>query len=285
MRDHSSEYSVQKMAKAFKVSRSGYYKFLAGAESLHKQNQSAFDAEVKSVFESSKERYGSVRIGEELVKRGYGRNRKRVAKSMRRQDLRSKVCRKFRVTTTDSEHDCPVAPNIVNREFSAESPNRVWVSDITYLPCRSGWLYLTVVIDLFSRLVVGWSLSTSLKAEGTIEALRRAIWQRRPAKGLIFHSDRGIQYCCEAFRSVLQSNHVIQSMSRKGNCWDNAVSESFFKSLKTELVYHIVLIDEHHARHVLFEYIELFYNRQRLHSSLGYVSPAEYETVKRQKCA
>jgi putative transposase len=285
MRDHSCEFSVQKMAKAFKISRSGYYQFLAGMNSPRKKVRTEFDAEVKSIFKGSNDRYGSVRITEELVKRGFGRNRKRVAESMRRQDLHSKVCRKFRVMTTDSGHDFPVAPNIINRDFSTEEPNRVWVSDITYLPSRAGWLYLAVVIDLFSRLVVGWSLSTSLKADGAIEALRRAVWQRRPGKGLIFHSDRGIQYCCEAFEKVITSNHIIQSMSRKGNCWDNAVSESFFKSLKTELIYHIDLIDEHHAHHVLFEYIELFYNRQRLHSSLGYVSPAEYEAAKVQKCA
>lgn len=285
MKTHSSGFSVQKMASVLGVSRSGYYQWLDRGTTTRRQRQMRFDAEVKAVFDEHTATYGSPKICEVLVKRGYGRNRKRVAESMCRQGIRSKVKRKYRVMTTDSRHDYPVAPNIVDRQFTVESSDKVWVSDITYIPSKAGWLYLTVIIDLYSRMVVGWSLSTSLKVEGVLEALRRAIWLRKPMDGLIFHSDRGIQYCCDAFRTVLEVHRFIQSMSRKGNCWDNAVAESFFRSFKTELVFHTDFLDEHHARHVLFEYIEIFYNRKRLHSTLGYVSPAEYETVKKRKCA
>jgi len=203
---------------------------------------------------------------------------------MKRQGLRSKVKRKF-VVTTDSKHSEPVAPNILNRQFTVEEPDRCWVSDITYLASKTGWLYLTVIIDLFSRLVVGWNVSASLGHESVLTALHSAVWRRKPSRGLLFHSDRGVQYACGNFREAIKTYGFVQSMSRKGNCWYNAVAESFFRSLKTELIYHVDLIDEAHARKALFEYIEIFYNNQRLHASLGYVPPSEFETVKLKKCA
>ena len=198
---------------------------------------------------------------------------------MRRQGLRSKVARKFRVTT-DSNHTLTAAPNLLDRNFDIAKPNTVWASDITYLPSKSGWLYLAVFIDLFSRRIVGWCVSTSLRHEMVLKALSRAVRARRPPRGLMIHSDRGIQYCCEGFREKIAEYGFIQSMSRKGNCWDNAVSESLFRSLKTEWAYHIDLDGLEHAERELFEYIEAFYNNQRLHASLGYVSPAAFELQK-----
>jgi transposase InsO family protein len=208
----------------------------------------------------------------------------RVAKRMRLAGLRSKIRRNYRVTT-NSKHDFPIAPNRLERNFTAAAPDKVWVSDITYLATRSGWLYLTVIIDLFSRMVVGWALSSSLSHEMVVTALKRAIRSRHPAKGLTFHSDRGVQYACTDFRNELDAQGFIQSMSRKGDCWDNAVAESFFGIMKTELVYHEKYEGRQDTLHSIFEYIEAFYNRQRRHSALGYLSPAEYEKQKLKLCA
>ncbi len=203
---------------------------------------------------------------------------------MHRQALRSKVRRKF-VVTTDTKHDLKASPNLLNRDFETDCPDKVWVSDITYLPSRAGWLFLAVFIDLFSRRVVGWCVCTSLGHETVLTALSRAVWQRRPDPGLMIHSDRGIQYCCEGFRQTIHTHQVVQSMSRKGNCWDNAAAESFFRSLKTEWLYHVDLIYLDHAQRELFEYIERFYNNQRLHAYLDYVSPATSERLTPQKAA
>ena len=211
-------------------------------------------------------------------------SKNRVARRMRDTGLRSKIRRKYRVTT-DSKHHFPIAPNLLERNFTAEVPDKVWVSDITYLASRTGWLYLTVIIDLFSRMVVGWALSSSLSHEMVVAALKRAVKNRRPAKGLIFHSDRGVQYACTDFCKELDKNQFIQSMSRKGDCWDNAVAESFFGIMKTELTYHEQYEDHQDTLHSIFEYIEAFYNRQRKHSTLGYLSPVEYEKQKLRFCA
>ena len=285
MKEHRSEFSVERMASVLNISQSGFYAWQKRPESARTQKRQRLDVEVRSIFEASDQRYGSEKITKALVERGYSRNRKRVADSMKRQGLRSKVCRKFRVRTTDTNHGMAFSPNLLNRQFTVERPNQVWVTDITYLPSKVGWLYLTVFIDLFSRLVVGWCVSTTLGHEAVVAALYRGIWRRKPSQGLMIHSDGGVQFCCQGFRSVLETHNFIQSMSRKGNCWDNAVAESFFRTLKTELIYHVDLLDEHHAQHVLFDYIEVFYNRQRLHATLGYVSPAQYEIVKSAKLA
>jgi putative transposase len=285
MKEHRSDFLVRRMASALKVTQSGFYAWLNRPESPRKRERQRFDVEVRAIFEASDHRYGSEKIAKALVERGHHHNRKRVADSMKRQGLRSKVCRKFRVKTTDTNHTLAFSPNLLNRQFTVECPNQAWVTDITYLPSKVGWLYLTVFIDLFSRLVVGWWVSTSLGHEAVVEALYRGIWRRKPPQGLMIHSDGGVQFCCQGFRSVLATHKFVQSMSRKGNCWDNAVAESFFRTLKTELIYHIDILDENHARQLLFEYIEVFYNRQRLHATLGYVSPAQYETVKLVKFA
>lgn len=284
MKEFRSEFSVKKMAKVLEVSRSGYYAWAGKLPSPRALTRLRLRAEVKAVFEANGAIYGSLKVTEGLEQKGIVCSRNRVANLMREQGLRSKVKRKYRVTT-DSRHSYPVAPNILNREFTVNSPNRVWTSDITYLPSRSGWLYLTFFIDLFSRMIVGWCVSKSLGHEMVLSALSRAIGRRRPPEGLLIHSDRGVQYCCEGFREVVSQQKFVQSMSRKGNCWDNAVSESFIRSLKTELIYHINLVDVNHAQQVLFKYIESFYNARRLHATLGYVSPVEYETRHLAKCA
>lgn len=203
---------------------------------------------------------------------------------MRKMGIASKVRKTFKATT-NSKHNYPVAPNSLNRNFTASAPNKVWVSDITYIRTKCGWVYLTVFIDLFSRLVTGWAISHSLSHEMVLEALQRAIWRRKPAKGLMIHSDRGVQYACDGFRNQLKKHGFVQSMSRKGDCWDNAVSESFFKTLKTELIYHVDLFNIHQVKRELFEYIELFYNRRRLHATLGYKTPADFEQIEFKKCA
>ena len=283
MKEHSSEFSMEKMARLFKVSRSGYYNWQGRAESKRMKDRRLFDIEVKAAFESGQGHYGRDRVIIELGRRGRKASRKRVGASMDRQKLRSKPKCRFRVTT-DSKHALPVAQNLLNRNFSATAPNQVWVSDITYLPSRCGWLYLTVFIDLYSRMVVGWAVSKSLSHEGVLRALYRAIWRRRPPAGLMIHSDRGVQYCCEAFRNVIAKYHFIQSMSRKGNCWDNAVSESFFGNLKTEWLSENDLYDQAQTESSLFNHIDLFYNGQRIHTTVG-MPPIMFEKRSKAKYA
>ena len=284
MRKHRFIFPVERMAKVLKVSRSGYYAWVKRPRSSREIENARLDVEIRAVYEVSKHRYGSVKITRELEKRGkkYGRNR--VANRMSKMGLASKVRKKFKATT-NSKHSYPVAPNLLNRNFTASAPNEVWVSDITYIRTKAGWSYLSVFIDLFSRIVTGWAVSTSLSHEIVLAALTRALWRRKPGKGLIIHSDQGVQYACDEFRKTLKKHGFIQSMSRRGDCWDNAVAESFFKTVKTEWAYHIDLQDIHHVKREAFEYLEIFYNRERLHTTLGYQSPAEYEAIEYKKCA
>jgi putative transposase len=285
MKDHSSEFSVERMARVLEVSRSGFYEYLKRPlDGSRKGSRMVFDAQVRTIYSDNRKLYGSEKIRQAFLARGEKHSRKRIAESMRRQSLLSKTKRRFK-TTTDSKHPFAVAENVLNRQFTVSAPDQVYVTDITYMRSRSGWLYLTVFIDLYSRLIVGWSVSTSLRVEGVLEAFKRAVWRRKPGKGLLIHSDRGVQYCCDAFREALLYHGFRQSMSRKGDCWDNAVAESFMKTVKTELIYHVDLINKEHAERVLFDYIEMFYNRKRLHATLGYLSPARYVEVNRLKCA
>jgi len=272
------------MCRVLEVSRSGYYRWLNRKPSQRELDNQRLDAEICEIYEKSKGRYGSPKITRELRDRGRRVGKNRVAKRMRKAGLRSRIRRKYRVTT-DSKHNLPVAPNLLERDFTAQAPDRAWVSDITYLATRTGWLYLTVIIDLFSRMVVGWALSASLSHEMVVVALKRAIRKRRPDKGLVFHSDRGVQYACNDFRNHLKKHGFIQSMSRKGDCWDNAVAESFFGIMKTELVYHEQYKNHQDALHSIFEYIEVFYNRQRRHSTLGYLCPSDFEKQNVRLCA
>jgi transposase InsO family protein len=283
MKENSSEFSVERMANVLTVSRSGYYDWNGRPESRTARDRRLFDLEVKTAFTTGREKYGRDRVRLELGLRGRKACRKRVGASMERQGLRCKSKRRFRVTT-NSKHAFPVAPNLLKRNFTVNAPDQVWVTDMTYLPSRCGWLYLTVFIDLFSRLVTGWAVSTSLSHEGVLDALYRAIWRRRPPAGLMIHSDRGVQFCCEAFRKAIAAHHFVQSMSRKGNCWDNAVSESFFGTLKREWLPDVDLYDRAHAERELFKEIEQFYNGQRIHTTIG-MSPIMFENRKLIKCA
>jgi putative transposase len=284
MKRYRDEFSVKRMAKVLRVSRPGYYDWLKRKPSLRHQEMAVFDAAVKAEFEKSRKCYGRVRITEALHRGGRSCGHKRVSRSLGRQRLRAKQPKKF-IVTTDSKHSFPVAQNLLARNFSAERPNQKWVSDITYLPCAKGWLYLAVIIDLYSRRVVGWCVSHSLRHDTVLTAFYRATGQRGAVRGTILHSDRGTQYCCTGFTAAMKLSGIVQSMSRKGNCWDNAVAESFFSALKREMLGDYVFRDLADAERRLFDHIEVFYNRQRLHSALGNVPPVEFEELKWQKCA
>ena len=235
---------------------------------------------IKEIFAEGRNIYGTRRIAAKLAKQNIFISRRRISKLMVAAGLFCKTKRKFRLTT-DSKHNKPIAPNLLQRQFHVAKPNRYWVGDITYIPTKNGWLYLATVIDLYSRQIVGWSMSNRMQAKLVNDALLMAIWQRKPEKGLIWHTDRGSQYCAESHRRILAQHQIIQSMSRKGNCWDNAVSESFFGTLKTELTHHYKFKNQQEARNVIFEYIEVFYNRIRTHSANNYLSPAEFEKLKK----
>lgn len=231
---------------------------------------------IKEVHQESRENYGSPRVHRALLSRGEKCCVNTVARYMRENDIAAKTKRKFK-HTTDSNHSYPIARNVLDRQFEQTEPNRAWVGDITHIRTREGWLYLATVLDLFSRKIVGWSMSCRIDRHLVIDALKMAVSNRRPPPGLIHHSDRGSQYASGDYQALLKEHGMICSMSRKGNCWDNAVMESFFHSLKTELVHHENFATRDEARAAIFEYIEVFYNRVRLHSSLGYLSPAHYE--------
>ena len=275
MQQYQGQYSITKMAKAVGVSRSGYYAWLLREPSLHEKTDRELLRLIIQIFENNSGRYGSPRIWRELVDGFNWRvSRKRVERLMRKRGLCAKRKREW-VKTTDSRHSFPVSENLLNRDFTASGPGEKWVSDITYLRTAYGFVYLTVILDLWDRKVIGWNIAEDLRAQNLCKALRMAVLNRLPRKGLLFHSDRGVQYCCELFRRALKSNCplVRQSMSRKGNCWDNACAESFFKTLKWELD----ILDGKHSRKEVkrgvFEYIEIYYNRRRRHSALGYAIP------------
>ena len=265
------------MCRALSVSRGGYYSWRKRPESRRAAANRCLDAHIRAIYNKHKGRYGSPKITDDLKDMGFTVGKNRVARRMREAGLRSIVRRKYRPATTDSKHSQPVAENLLQRDFTVAEPDRVWVSDITYIATERGWLYLTVFLDLFSRMVVGWALSSSLSTQMVLTALYRAIANRRPGAGLIIHSDRGVQYASEAFRGVVKKHRFVQSMSRKGNCWDNAVAESFFGILKSELVHHERFSGPQDTLKALFEYIEIDYNRKRKHSTLGYQTPAQFE--------
>lgn len=232
--------------------------------------------EIRLIHEWSKERYGSPRVHRELKARGHKCNEKRVSRLMRENKLSARHKRKFR-RTTDSKHLHPVAPNLLARSFDAQTENQIWLADITYLWTDEGWLYLACVMDMYSRRIVGWSMAKSLSQQLAIDALRMALHARMPKAGLIHHSDRGCQYAANDYKILLRANGIVQSMSRKGDCWDNAPMESFFHTLKTELVHRTIFKSRAQARRNVFEFIEVFYNRQRRHSAIDYKTPVEFE--------
>lgn len=240
------------------------------------RKQWQLDQKVKRAFEASKRRNGARRIQADLKEEGDHHDVKTISRSMRRQNLVPKAARKFKVTT-NSNHKLPVAPNLLDQDFTATSPNQKWAGDITYLMTSEGWLYLAVMIDLHSRAVVGWSMGTRMTANLVCEALQMALWRRGFPKHTIIHSDRGSQYCSAAYRDIIDKHELHQSMSRKGNCWDNACVESFFHSLKIEALQDEPIMNRESMRQAVFEYIEVDYNRTRRHSALGYLSPEAYE--------
>jgi putative transposase len=277
IRDHKAEFPVEVLCEVLKASRSGYYAWSRRPPSPAALRRGQLVAEIHRAHGESRATYGSPRVYRALKAQGVPCCENTVAKLMRAERVRAKAGRPFVVRTTDSRHDRPVAANTLNREFYPDRPDAVWTADITYVPTAEGWLYLAVVLDLFSRRVVGWATADHLRSELTCDALRMALEHRRPRGELLHHSDRGVQYASEAYRDLLAAHGIEPSMSRTGNCWDNAVTESFFSTAKRELTHDESYATREEARRSLFEYIEVFYNRQRLHSTLGYRSPVEYE--------
>ena len=267
------------MCRLLEVRRSTYYAWRKRPESRRTKEDRRLVIEIELSHKASDRTYGSPRVHEDLQEQGIRCGRKRVARLMRENGIRAKQARRFKATT-DSDHNDPVAPNLLDREFHVDVPDRVWVADLTYIWTREGWLYLAVILDLFSRRVVGWSMSKRITSQLTLEALSVALWSRKPSPGLLHHSDRGSQYTCGDYRDVLDEHGVLCSMSRKGDCWDNAVAESFFKTLKVERVNDRDYWTREEAQTDIIDYIERFYNRKRRHSYLGYVSPVEYELLK-----
>ncbi len=264
------------MCRVLEVSRSGYYAWLPRSPSLHAQKDEMLSERIAEHFEANREVYGTRRLKDCLADEGDQVSRRRIGRLMNNQEIKVKTKRKDKVTT-DSKHGQAVAPNVLNRNFNVDEPNRAYVGDITYMWTAEGWLYLAVVIDLFSRMVVGWSMSQWMKAELVIDALEMALDRRQPQPGLIMHTDRGSQYVADRYLELQHHHGIVPSMSRKGNCWDNAVAESFFHTLKTECVYLETLTTREQARDAIFDYIEVFYNRQRRHSANGNLAPMVYE--------
>jgi putative transposase len=268
---------VNVMCHVLRVSRGGYYAWRRRAPSATARRRAALTDEVRRVHRESRAVYGSPRVHRDLIAADVRCSKNTVAKLMRAAGLRSKRHKRFQVCTTDSRHPHPIASNRLNRAFRQPRPDQAWAADITYIATAEGWLYLAVVIDLCSRKVVGWATSDSLAAELCMRALQNAVERRRPQSVVLHHSDRGTQYACDDYQGLLARHGLQPSMSRRGNCYDNAVVESFFSTLKTELVHHERYATRAAARQSLFEYIEVFYNRRRRHSALDYLSPLEYE--------
>lgn len=277
---YRTHFPVALMCRALDVSRSGFYAAQQRAASARAKRDEELRTQVRVIHQASRGTYGSPRIHAELQVQGERCGRKRVARLMRQEGLRVKVVRRFRPTTTNSRHPHPVAENVLARRFSVaeiSAANRVWAGDITYVPTREGWLYLAVILDLASRRVVGWSMQATLEASLAIAALQMALQARCPGGGLIHHSDRGVQYAACDYQVLLARHQLVSSMSRRANCYDNAVVESFFATLEWELIERSDWATREAARASIFEYIECWYNRKRRHSSLGYLSPVEYE--------
>ena len=277
IRDHRAQFPVEVLCEVLRVSRGGYYAWSRRPPSPAALRRDRLVEAIRRTHVESRSTYGSPRVCRALKARGVACAENTVAQRMRAEGVRPKARRPFAVRTTGSRHDRPVAGNALNREFYPDRPNAVWAADITYVPTAEGWLDLAVVLDLFSRRVVGWATADHLRSELTCDALRMALEHRKPGGALLHHSDRGSQYASEAYQDLLGERGIEPSMSRKGNCWDNAVTESFFSTAKRELTHHESYATREEASRSLFEYIEVFYNRRRLHSTLGYRSPVEHE--------
>lgn len=273
------EFSISTLCRCLQVSRSSYYHWLSQGKG---ENPSAEDQRLTSLivdlFQQSRGTYGTRRLKRRLAALGKHVSRRRIGRLMKQAGLVCRTKRRFKVTT-DSKHNEPISPNLLDRQFKGHKPNRCYVGDITYIPTETGWLYLAVVIDLYSRQVVGWAMANHMKASLVNDALCMALWRRKPDKGLLYHTDRGSQYASKNHRAILRDHHITQSMSRRGNCWDNAVVESFFHTLKVELIHLNRFRNQQEAKQQIFEYIEVFYNRQRLHSANNYLSPCDFERL------
>jgi putative transposase len=276
IKKHTNDFSVRLMCKMLLVSPSGYYEWRDRAPSKRAQENAFFAAKIKAIFEDESSRAGAKRIAKRLKQEGTLVSRHRVARIMRLHGWRAKAARKFKATT-NSNHKLPVAPNLLQQNFSAGKPNEKWVSDITYVWTEEGWLYLAVVMDLYSRMVVGWAMSERMTSKLVMDALQMAIWRRKKPHGVIIHSDRGSQFCSHDYQQLLADNGFICSMSKRGDCYDNASMESWNHSFKVEAIHGERFSTRTHAKNHVFEYIDIYYNRKRLHSRLGYLSPVYFE--------
>lgn len=281
IRNHERVFPIEKMCEVLGIGVRSYYDWKSSVVSVRESKAILLKEKIKAIYFEKKQRYGSPRITIELQAQNINVSRLTVAKYMKAMGLRSKLGRKFK-TTTDSKHSHAIKENVLNREFKVSQPSKVWVSDITYIRTREGFLYLTTILDLYDRKCIGWSISNGMSAEETsLAAWKMAIKNRSITKGLIFHSDRGVQYACEKFANTVDSYKISRSMSRKGNCWDNAVAESFFKTLKTEQIYGNKLISKDQMKMNLFQYIEIWYNKKRRHSAIGNKTIEEFWGLKK----
>jgi transposase InsO family protein len=282
MKDHQDVFKIERMSSVFKVSSSGYYKFIVRQPSTREQENNRLLDKITESYQNSRRTYGSPRICSELRAGGEACSRKRVARIMKESNMAAKMKKRFKVTTKANPNEIP-ALNLLNQNFVAAEPNKRWVADFTYIDTKEGWLYVAAVMDLFSRRIVGLAMSDCMKDDLVMAALQQAFTHRQPAAGLIHHSDRGSQYSSKDFKNLLIKYCIVASMSGPGNCYDNAAMESFFHTLKTEHVYFECYESRDQAKRSIFEYVEVFYNRRRLHSTLGYMSPMVFENQKQKE--
>lgn len=276
IKEQSKKFTVVLMCRLLGVSVSGYYAWLNRPPSVREEANIKLARKIKVIFDDEKSRVGAPRIAKRLKTEGELASRHRVARIMRLNGWRARAAKKFKVTT-NSNHRLPVAPNLLNQDFSAQKPNEKWVSDITYVWTNEGWLYLAVVMDLYSRMVVGWAISERMTSKLVIDALQMALWRRKPPRGLIVHSDRGSQYCSRDYQKIFVTHALVCSMSKRGDCFDNAAMESWNHSFKVEAIHGEKLTTRALTKNLVFEYIEIYYNRKRLHSTIGYESPESFE--------
>jgi transposase InsO family protein len=279
IRKHQEHYPVQLMCDILEVSRSGYYDWLDRPASPQAQRREVLAVQVKVAFEESHQTYGSPRIARDLAEGEFKACRNTIAKIMRKQELFGRMPKRYIPRTTDSTHDHPIAENKLDRQFEPGAGTPAWVTDIAYIPTQQGWLYLAAVMDLRTRKILGWAMADHMRVELVTDALQMALARQKPGESLLHHSDRGTQYACQTYRKLLADHQITCSMSRKGNCYDNAVMESFWATLKTEEVHRNDYATREIATAAIFRYIEIFYNRQRRHSALGYVSPEAFEAA------
>jgi transposase InsO family protein len=277
MKKNKMNFNISVMCRILKVDKSSYYHWIKAGSIVQKTDEKLNEL-IEIIFVQGRQTYGTRRIKDKLLQRyGFIVSRRLIGTIMRNLGLVAKTKKRYKINTTDSNHNLPIANNILNRNFYSGTPNTKYVGDITYIPTNEGWLYLATVIDLYSRKIVGWSMADNIKVSLVNDALEMAINTRKPSKGLIWHTDRGSQYASYSHRDLLTEHGIVQSMSRKGNCWDNAVAESFFHTLKTELTHHEIYETRAQANQSIFEYIEVFYNKQRMHSTNNNLSPVEFE--------